>query len=199
MESRKSGAREAIRGAARKLFAKKGYAATSTREICQRAKVTKPALYYHFGSKDRLYQELLVDACNESRKQLILASRKGTTARGKMIEVLTADFLSTTRNPDLSLMFFRMIFAPRRESPAIDYLEMGLDWIRLMEGIVTEGIRGGEMKGNPWEIAEALMGIHTIYTMGYLLTGQPDLDRSLARRIVDLLLKGCGRTLPLGK
>ena len=48
------------------------------------------------------------------------------------------------------------------------------------------------MKGRPRDIAEALTGIHTIYTMDYLLTGQPKLNRALARRIVDLLLKGCG-------
>lgn len=189
---RASSARESIRTAAIQLFSEKGFAATSTREICQRARVTKPVLYYHFGSKDRLYQELLVDACNESRKQLILAAQKGKTTREKIIELLAADFAGTVRNPSLSLMFFRMIFAREKGSPAIDYLEMGLDWIRLVEGIVTEGIQRGEMRGKPWEIAEALMGIHTIYTMSYLLTGQPTLDRSLARRTVDLLLQGCG-------
>jgi hypothetical protein len=30
-----------------------------------------------------------------------------------------------------------------------------------------------------------------IYTMGYLLTGEPALDRNLARRIVDLIFDGC--------
>jgi TetR/AcrR family transcriptional regulator len=189
---RASSTRESIRTAAVQLFSEKGFAATSTREICQRARVTKPVLYYHFGSKDRLYQELLVDACNESRKQLLLAAQKGKTTREKIIELLAANFAGTVRNPSLSLMFFRMIFAREKESPAIDYLEMGLDWIRLVEGIVAEGIQRGEMRGQPWEIAEVLMGIHTIYAMSYLLTGQPTLDRSLARRIVDLLLQGCG-------
>ncbi len=185
-------ARESIRAAAVQLFSEKGFAATSTREICQRARITKPVLYYHFGSKERLYQELLVDACNESRKQLILASQKGKNTRDKLIEILTADFEETVRNPSLSRMLFRMIFASEKGTPPVDYLEMALEWIRLMEGLVTDSIRRGEMKGKPWEIAEALMGIHMVYTMGYLLTGQPELDRSLARRIVDLLLNGCG-------
>ena len=65
MRNRRAGARdtrEAIRTAAIELFSSKGFAATSTREICDRAKVTKPVLYYHFHSKDVLYQRLLADA-----------------------------------------------------------------------------------------------------------------------------------------
>ena len=44
-------ARDRIRKAAIGLFTEKGYAACSTREICERAGVTKPVLYYHFHSK----------------------------------------------------------------------------------------------------------------------------------------------------
>ena len=36
------------------LFAQKGYDATSTREIVEAAGVTKPMLYYYFGSKEGL-------------------------------------------------------------------------------------------------------------------------------------------------
>ncbi len=189
---RTSPARDAIRGAAIQLFSEKGFAATSTREICQRARVTKPVLYYHFGSKDQLYLELVVDACNEVRKQLILAAQRGASSREKIVDVLTADFADTIKNPGLTLVLLRAVFAPEKNSPAVDYLEIALEWIRLLETIVADGVRRGEMKGNPWEIAEAIMGVHFIYTMGYLLTGQPVLDRLLALRIVDLFFKGCG-------
>ena len=188
---RTSPARDSIRGAAIQLFSEKGYAATSTREICQRARVTKPVLYYHFGSKDQLYLELVVDACNEVRKQLILAAQRGANSREKIVDVLTADFADTTRNPGLTRVLLRSVFAPEKNSPAVDYLEIALEWIRLLETIVAEGVQRGEMKGNPWEIAEAIMGVHLIYTMGFLLTGQPVLDRPLALRIVDLFFRGC--------
>ncbi len=184
--------RQAIRDVAIELFSEKGYAATTTREICRRAGITKPVLYYYFGSKELLFQELILDTCNESRKQLVLASSRGRTAPEKLVEVLAADFEDTRRNPSLARMLVRMIFAPERGSPAIDYLDLGMEWIRLTAGIVSEGVRRGELRGRPREIAESLMGIHMIYTMGYLLMGKPKLDRRLARRIVRLLLWGCG-------
>src|SRR3954471_19223356 len=44
---------------AARLFAERGYDATSVREIVEAAGVTKPTLYYHFGSKEGLAQALL--------------------------------------------------------------------------------------------------------------------------------------------
>lgn len=184
--------REAIRRAAIRLFSQKGFAATSTREICERAKVTKPVLYYHFGSKEQLYRELVVDAGNESRKQMLLAASRARGAREKLVDVLAADFEVTRRDPAMAQMFFHMLFAPRKETPTVNYVQMGMEWLRMIEGIASEGVHNRELKGKPREIAEALLGIHMIYTMGYLLLGEPDLDRKLAKRIVNLMLQGCG-------
>ena len=57
--------------AAMELFARKGYTGSSIREICQAAGVTKPVLYYHFRSKEQLYQELMLDIFNQTRKNLL--------------------------------------------------------------------------------------------------------------------------------
>jgi AcrR family transcriptional regulator len=48
--------REALVSAARELFGKNGYAATSTEEIVERAGVTKGALYHHFADKVALFR-----------------------------------------------------------------------------------------------------------------------------------------------
>src|SRR5215510_9529098 len=51
-------ARHIARSAA-KLFAERGYDATSVREIVEAAGVAKPTLYYYFRSKEGLAQALL--------------------------------------------------------------------------------------------------------------------------------------------
>src|SRR3954451_12678458 len=51
-------ARHIARVAAR-LFATQGYEATSVRQIVEAAGVTKPTLYYHFGSKEGLAHALM--------------------------------------------------------------------------------------------------------------------------------------------
>lgn len=44
---------------ATELIAERGYAATSVGEVCRRAGVAKPALYWHFGSKEGLLAEVI--------------------------------------------------------------------------------------------------------------------------------------------
>ncbi|MDA2808569.1 TetR/AcrR family transcriptional regulator [Nocardiopsis suaedae] len=57
MPRRRTDTRAEIRETALELFAKKGYTATSLREIAEGLGITKAALYYHFRSK----QDLLAD------------------------------------------------------------------------------------------------------------------------------------------
>lgn len=47
--------------AAEDLFAARGYAATTTREIAERARVSEQLLYNHFGSKQQLFESAVVE------------------------------------------------------------------------------------------------------------------------------------------
>ncbi|AZV46076.1 hypothetical protein C3L23_01950 [Nautilia sp. PV-1] len=44
-----------------KLFANNGYENTSLEEIAKEAGITKPAIYYHFKNKKKLYNEIFVE------------------------------------------------------------------------------------------------------------------------------------------
>ena len=52
------------------MFAEKGYAGTSVREIVERAGVSKPVLYYYFQSKEGLFLAIL-DMAENLQKQLL--------------------------------------------------------------------------------------------------------------------------------
>lgn len=51
--------REQLIGVAREIFAEQGYEATSMEEISERAKVSKPIVYEHFGSKEGIYAVII--------------------------------------------------------------------------------------------------------------------------------------------
>jgi AcrR family transcriptional regulator len=57
--------REALLTAARELFAQKGFAATGTKEIADRAAVTEPMLFRHFGSKTKLFEAAVLAPFND--------------------------------------------------------------------------------------------------------------------------------------
>ena len=62
---RRGDTRVRIRQVALELFAEQGYERTSLREIAERLGVTKPALYYHFRSKEEIVRSLFADYAAE--------------------------------------------------------------------------------------------------------------------------------------
>lgn len=56
---RTSDTKERIQAVARELFAEKGVQRTSLQDIAARLGITKPALYYHFSSREELVRSIL--------------------------------------------------------------------------------------------------------------------------------------------
>ncbi|AQA02332.1 TetR family transcriptional regulator [Mycobacterium sp. MS1601] len=59
MSSPRSDTRQRIQDAARELFAVKGVQRTSLQDIAARLGITKPALYYHFSSREELVRSIV--------------------------------------------------------------------------------------------------------------------------------------------
>lgn len=59
--------RQSLLQAAGQIFAQKGYANATSKEICAQAGANVAAVNYYFGGKDKLYEEVLV----EGHKQII--------------------------------------------------------------------------------------------------------------------------------
>src|SRR3954447_11676650 len=72
--------RRAIIGAALPLFARKGFAATTTKELAEAAGVSEALIFKHFPSKAALYGEILRAGCEgspelEELKSLVPSTR----------------------------------------------------------------------------------------------------------------------------
>jgi AcrR family transcriptional regulator len=63
--------RAALLQAARELFADKGYAGSGTEEIVARARVTRGALYHHFGDKAGLFRAVMEAVAGDLAHRLI--------------------------------------------------------------------------------------------------------------------------------
>ena len=105
--------RRQLLDAALPVFAEKGFSLASMDEVAERAGVSKPVLYQHFGSKRALFLELLDDVGGQLMSRLAAAT---STARGPREEV-EAGFLGYFRFVAEQRAAFELLFrsGPRRD------------------------------------------------------------------------------------
>src|SRR2546422_3753885 len=124
MDKTEGRTQELILAAALKLFADRGYAATSVQDIVAAVKVTKPALYYYFGSKAGLYQALVDFAHDERFRLMQKAAERSDTVADKLVEISHALFEFLRNNRELMRIAFATAFAAPGELPSeIRYLD----------------------------------------------------------------------------
>ena len=102
--------KERIPIVALRLFAEKGYEATSMREIAEHLGITKPALYYHFDSKEAIVRELLHDLLGQVA-ELVSWARQQKVTPGLRRDVLLRSSDNMQAN---GLALFRFMMANRR-------------------------------------------------------------------------------------
>src|SRR4030095_3907930 len=90
----------------RTVFAKRGYEAASLEEIADRAKVSRPILYEHFGGKEGLYA-VVVDREMEYLVRRIAEAISAGTPRERIEQAVLA-FLSYVKDhPDVFAILTR--------------------------------------------------------------------------------------------
>jgi AcrR family transcriptional regulator len=194
-------ARNAILNVAMELFANKGYAASSIREICNAAGVTKPVLYYHFRGKEHLYQVLMLDIFNQTRKNLLRLSEYRGSLRDRLVLYVSSEFRDCTRTPSSVKLLFRMMFSPEGEYPRFNFIEE----FKRERKIIAQFIGASEGKGKQPDaglMSGALMGMMLMQILEYFFTGKRTLTQRKAERLVDLLIPSsisAGNTTPVGK
>jgi AcrR family transcriptional regulator len=184
------GGRKAVLNAAIRVFADKGYAGSSIREICRVARVTKPVLYYYFRSKEHLYQEIMADSFEGYLLGLLGASTAGGTVRERLVRIAHDDLHSVKQDPVRTQFIFRMLFSPEGKRPYFDYVRETERHRKVIAEVFQEGIDRGELRGNARELATALMGMDLIAILENLFTGRSTLTLRTARKHVGLLMDG---------
>jgi len=88
----------ALLAVARELFARKGYAGTSTDEVVRRARVTRGALYYHYRDKKDLFRAVYEDIEQQVAEEVADRAFKKTDAWEQLQEGCRA-FLDACMEP----------------------------------------------------------------------------------------------------
>lgn len=187
--------RQEILRAALKRFADAGYAATSVQQIVDDAKVSKPALYYHFADKAGLFQALVHEAHDERYRLLQEAVSSHTGIRAQLEAILTALFTYFRDNRELMRIAFATMFAAPGEVPedpvCMDKCRRNFE---LIHSLIKEAQKNDELDTHfdSQELAFAFSGQINFYLVGHLVSKDCQPDPLTAKRIVELFLAGAG-------
>jgi AcrR family transcriptional regulator len=185
------------------LFATHGYEATSVRTIVEAAGVTKPTLYYYFGSKEGLAEALLTlpMATLGERMRAILDERsEPVEALGRII---AAHFAFCRDDPDSARFFFALNFGPEGSELVVQIKRA----MRALPEMLLEAIRRLAEAGliapdRVGECATACRGMIVIAMLDHLYRDRhaecapaewksnSDLGPAQAQRLVGDLLHG---------
>ena len=93
-----------IKEAARKVFTRKGYAATRTRDIAEEAGINLALLNYYFRSKQKLFEQIMFEKVQQLFGLIApVLNDASTTLEFKVEQIVTLYIDMIKANPDLPL------------------------------------------------------------------------------------------------
>jgi AcrR family transcriptional regulator len=153
--------RASVLSAAREVFAERGYAAATTRDILARSGTTPPTLAHHFGSKAGLYLAVL----HEVMEEIVQAFRDATAAHEMFIDrvdaILDASVAVNRHDPAIS----RLVFAAPMEVRQHPDLAPGSERVGNLAAFIEDMCRTSQgLTVNPKVATQAVMTV--LYGLG---------------------------------
>lgn len=173
------------------LFSTKGYDATSVREICAAAGITKPTLYHFYGSKEGVYRALVEGVLEPFRGEVARVLAAGDPVRERLRAVARAYFDRARTQPELVRFIFSLVHNPPSSAPDVDFPRFYRDLVRMVASAAEEGVAAGELAPGSTEVRMlAYMGALAEAVCGFLIVGEPVLTDALAETLVDTVIDG---------
>lgn len=129
---------------AMKLFAEKGYEATSVEEITATVGVAKGTLYYHFSSKEEIYNFLIEEGMKLLHNSIEIKTENLTDPIAKLRAVITIQLKVIMKYDEFITILLSQIWG---NEPRHQYFRKYIyEYIDVIEKIIEEGIEKGVLK-----------------------------------------------------
>ena len=107
-----------IREAAKRVFLKKGFDGTTSRDIAKEADMNIALTNYYFRSKEKLFLEIFKDVLEEYFQNMLTILNKDIDIKTKISEIIDNDFAMMKKEPDLVIFIINEIHkSPQRLFP----------------------------------------------------------------------------------
>jgi len=189
------GTRERLLETASHLFAEKGYASTSVREIVARAGVSKPVLYYYFQSKEGLYYAILKWGAEVQKKIIDDVFETSGTVQDRIIFLYRRIYEEIQAYQGLYKMIHGLIYGPPQGAPGYDFPIYHRQMFNAVKRICFEGLSSGEIKKTDADVDEVAFLVLSLIDFSLNLEKiQPELaDPQRPERLLRLAFHGISR------
>jgi AcrR family transcriptional regulator len=172
------------------LFSTRGYEATSVREICEAACITKPTLYYFYGSKEGVFRALVHSALEELKQDLIDALARPEPLIERLKLMTRNFFADASRRRKLWRFIASSMWMPDA-SHAADLPCAYHEYCERIGAAIDAAVVNGELTPGPTDIRLlVLLGSLGEALDRFLLFGEPPLTRELADQLIDVIVTG---------
>lgn len=180
--------------AAVKLFVSRGYAATSVREIVEEAGVTKPVLYYHFGSKEGLYLHVMEAAFRQMAGIVEADMARGESPRVRLRRLADDLFALFETHVDEARLWYAIYYGPPQGAPFFDFDSNHKKVVDAVRRLLEEGIAAGEFApGNLDDLTWIYLGVFNMALELRLIGEHPELGDADYKRMLELVMDGFAR------
>ncbi|MCU0255944.1 MAG: TetR/AcrR family transcriptional regulator [Vicinamibacterales bacterium] len=179
-----------ILDAALGLFATRGYDATSVREICEAAAVTKPTLYHFFHSKDGVFRAIVGGTLQQMHDDVLAALDRQHTLEAQLRDIVRTAFAAARRNPRLWRFVFGTVWSPT--SAPVDEMHRRYEAMTAtLASALERGVARGELAPGPVAVRLlVLIGSVSEALSSFLILGRPELSNELADALVEAMVSG---------
>ena len=152
--------RERLLETATELFAEKGYAGASVREIVEKAGVSKPVLYYYFKSKEGLFYAILDWAADVQQEILNEIFETRGTVLERFIYLYHRIYEGIQQYKSLYIMIHGLIYGPPEGVPEYDFAGFQRHMLDAVKRIYIEGVASGETRNiDAEDVAFMVLGL----------------------------------------
>ena len=172
------------------LFSLHGYDAVGIQEICNKAGISKPTLYYYFGNKKGLLNTLL----NEKYSQLELVIENAALYNGDLPltlhKVVSAYFTYASNNPLFFRMQMSLAFSPPESESFKAVLPIFESQLKILKELFINAVKDhGNMRGRHKAYAVSLLGTINTYIQ-MCLSGTIEINNEVTFKVVHQYMHG---------
>jgi AcrR family transcriptional regulator len=129
-----------------RLFAHKGFDATSLRDIAEAAHITKAALYYYFPNKDTLYERIVIESLQALVDTARAAVDRAPTPTEKLRAFMRASARRLEEHRDAWLAGSNAFWQASNTGQRGQALRLRDEYEQMLRSCIAAGVAAGELR-----------------------------------------------------